>query len=402
MGRIGLFGSVVVLSALNFAWSNTIQYMVTDLGSFGGNLGSYATGINNLGQICGYSYAAGGGYFPFVYSGGTLHQIPSPPGYNWGIADGINNSGQVVGGFESQSNSGGSPFLYSGGSAAIYSLPYGGGGQAVNDSGQIVGIAPTDNYSSSYFAFLYSGHSMTNLGNVSGGTASNATGINNLGQIVGDDYMSGGSTHAFLDSGGSMHDLGTLSGGTSSWAAAINDGGQIVGTALNSQGLGQAFLYNSGSMQDLGTLGGEYSDAYGINAAGLIVGDAYTGGGADHAFLFSNGSMQDLNHMLVSAGSGWTLYEANGINASGQIVGRGMNPRGQYDAFLLTPTPEPSSLALLGVGAISFAVYAWRRRSFARRKPKRAESAQLQDGTPLILAFPAHSSDSACMLRRAA
>ena len=74
--------------------------------------------------------------------------------------------------------------------------------------------------------------------------------------------------------------------------------------------------------------------------------------------------MQDLNN-LISSNCGWTLEDAVAINNKGQIVGYGINPSGQTDVFLLTPTPEPSTLALLTVGAISLLVYA-RRRHFAK------------------------------------
>jgi hypothetical protein len=45
----------------------------------------------------------------------------------------------------------------------------------------------------------------------------------------------------------------------------------------------------------------------------------------------------------------------------GWIVGVGMNPSRQSEAFLLTPIPEPSAIALFGVGAISLLDYAWQR-----------------------------------------
>ena len=91
-----------------------------------------------------------------------------------------------------------------------------------------------------------------------------------------------------------------------------------------------------------------------------MVGDALpAGSGDEHAFLYNNGTMTDLNSLIPS---GWILEVANAINDNGQIVGQGINSQGQSDAFLLTPVPEPGTLALLAIGAVSLLAYAWRRR----------------------------------------
>ena len=94
-----------------------------------------------------------------------------------------------------------------------------------------------------------------------------------------------------------------------------------------------------------------WSAARKLNDSGLIVGDAEDSVGDYHAFLWSGGTMQDLDSLIPSS-LNWNLQYANGINDSGQICGVGINPSGQTDAFLLTPspTPEPSTLALLCAG----------------------------------------------------
>ena len=71
-------------------------------------------------------------------------------------------------------------------------------------------------------------------------------------------------------------DLGTLPGHTSgSEAYGINNLGQVVGEAFNSSGIWQAFLYSGGTLQPLGTLPGcSCSAVHGINGQGQIVGEA--------------------------------------------------------------------------------------------------------------------------------
>jgi len=57
--------------------------------------------------------------------------------------------------------------------------------------------------------------------------------------------------------------------------------------------------------------------------------------------------MQDLNN-LIPANVGWVLQEATGINDLGQVSGYG-TIGGQTHGFLLTPAPEPASVALLAI-----------------------------------------------------
>ena len=58
--------------------------------------------------------------------------------------------------------------------------------------------------------------------------------------------------------------------------------------------------------------------------------------------------MVDLN-TLIDPLSGWELSAATAINDAGQITGYGVIG-GQNHAFLLTPVPEPTTLALLALG----------------------------------------------------
>jgi probable HAF family extracellular repeat protein len=116
-------------------------------------------------------------------------------------------------------------------------------------------------------------------------------------------------------------------------------------------------------LQDLGDLlgGTDYSNAYGINSGGQVVGQSIAATG-ERAFLWSSSSgMLNLNDYLDASGSGWTLGSATAINDAGQIVGKGTH-NGITHAYLLTPVPEPGSLAMLGGLGLTAFWYVWRRR----------------------------------------
>ena len=89
---------------------------------------SWASGINNAGQVvggwddCGHSVCRGG----FLYSDGVFNSDLSGP------AIAINNSGQIVG--EAIS---GAPYLYSGGVTTLLTS-LGGAVLGINDNGQLV------------------------------------------------------------------------------------------------------------------------------------------------------------------------------------------------------------------------------------------------------------------------
>ncbi len=194
----------------------------------------------------------------------------------------------------------------------------------INNIGQVVGesyhyttLINGRTYSSS--AFLYTNGTMTNLGTL-GGIDSTAYGINDSGQVVGvsdtsASYWTYGDNSryypvdgAFIYSNGNMTNLGA------SQALAINTAGQVVGMTTNNH----AFLENNGTMTDLGTLVGSPSGAAGISGNGQIAGSFTAADGTTHAFLYCNGTISDL-------GPG----SAKGVNNSGQVVGQS-----GVDAFL--------------------------------------------------------------------
>src|SRR5262245_53360001 len=189
---------------------------------------------------------------------------------------------------------------------------------------------------------------MIDLGTL-GGNVSSATGINDLGQVVGTSFLPDGATrHAFLvnPQGGVwfqdsdldgrndfMIDLGVLNGSFYSEATDVNNAGQVVGESD-----GHAFLWDAANgMTDLGTpLGFTQSSAAGINEAGQVTGTASyydpLSGSHSSAFLWDA-----ANGMTVlGAGPTYPNSQAAALNDAGQLVGYQF--AAQIDpAFLWTP-----------------------------------------------------------------
>jgi probable HAF family extracellular repeat protein len=226
----------------------------------------------------------------------TVKEIgPLPGGTLFGVND-INASGQVVGSSYNPSTGEEHAFLYEDGQMKdLGTLPNAtcstSVANGINDSGQVVGFSCTS--TGDMHAFLYSGGQMKDLGTLDTGCPGPPPGnkwiysiawdINASGQVVGSSCTSDSGNHAFLYSGGQMKDLGTLGSGVASAAHAINASGQVVGYS-NIYPPGEpsphAFLYEGGQMKDLGTLSRDFccpqSEAFDINRSGQVVGYSHT------------------------------------------------------------------------------------------------------------------------------
>jgi len=114
----------------------------------------------------------------YVYT--TIHD-PAAGSFGGTNAWGINNNGQIVG--YSQTNPDfANGFLYSGGTYTTLTYPAPNNFETfafgINDAGQIVG------WSDTIHGFLYNGGSFTTLDHRSGTFSTTPIGINNSGQIV--------------------------------------------------------------------------------------------------------------------------------------------------------------------------------------------------------------------------
>ena len=171
-----------------------------DLGTLGGTKAS-AAGINEDGDIVGFSDLASGQSHAFLYKDGVMRDLGTLGG-SISNANAINNKGEIA-------------------------------GRSTLANGAIRG-------------FLYKDGVMHDLGTL-GGASSVAFDINDKGEIVGFSRISNGQARAFLYKDGVMRDLGAL-GGTDSRAISINNKGEIIGHYTKTDGSVHGFIYRDGQM----------------------------------------------------------------------------------------------------------------------------------------------------------
>lgn len=264
---------------LGFIWQDGVM---TPLPPSPGGIDSYASGINDKGQVVGW--AENGVHDPTCNSAPPVNQILQFEAAVWG--PGLGQMRQL------------SPLAPDPDSAAT----------AINDKGQIVGIsglcANAAGSTSAEHAVLWESENAPpiNLGNFDGGLAWNTpTAINNRGQIVGFGNQKGSAATAFnpiaffWNRENGIKPINPYSTDTNSWAWGINLHGQVVGQSFNQN----------------------------TNVA--------------RAFLYENGEIWDMNS-LIQADSSLDLQLANDINDSGEIVGTAIDTStGDTVAFLAVP-----------------------------------------------------------------
>lgn len=201
--------------------------------------------INNRGQIVGkyYSYWDGDRRAFLRQHGVTVELFPDATD---SAAYGINDSGQITG--YTSSHGGYVGYVYREGQVRLLGeLEPGGGsiGRAINRWGHVTGEARVGTKT---HAFRYRNGVMTDLGVLGNGDDATGLAINDAGQVVGSSKRNYDELtwRAFIFTAGHMYDLNALTdrrgGFVLRWAADINNAGQIVGTGAYPGQYGRAFL----------------------------------------------------------------------------------------------------------------------------------------------------------------
>ncbi len=293
----------------------------------------------------------------------------------------VNDNGLIVGEIYNGTSSTGFVYNPAGGSFTLIVPPGATNSEVVgiNNNGQLVGGYTT---TSGNFGFLYSGGTYTTIGVSgayqstflnSGGTT--AEGINNNGEIVGHWYTSAGAGDGFVYSGGTFTNTGVSDSPTFTSLYDVNDSGVISGYTFSSGPGRQGFIDNGGVFTAIAYPGATQTVVQGINNSGEVVG-FYFLGGTSWGFIYSNGIYTSIAYPNSSS------TQLFGINNLGEIVGTYTcnscpssdpaffaTPAGNGYAFTTFDAPEPASMALLGSGSLAilglFAVRARRKEGFS-------------------------------------
>lgn len=282
LARVGFAAGLIVSgSALGQA------YNAMPLGSLGGTQGSSAIGINDTGDVVGWSDTNAGEYHAYYWHAGVMIDIGTLQGGTESRALSISNNGVIV-------------------------------GTSKDSTGNDRAVKWVKNALGQW--------EITDLGTLSGGAFAVANRISDNGKIVGVSGRGSGPAHAFLYVNGAMQDLGILNYPANlghSEALGVNDGGLAVGYAYAPLwGPDHGFLYDGQTTLDI-TPAGQFSFARGVSinnhnlVAGILIQPGGGSSGFEAATYTQSGGWVELGVL-----HDMTESEASDVNENGEVVGR--------------------------------------------------------------------------------
>ncbi|MEN6451389.1 MAG: PEP-CTERM sorting domain-containing protein, partial [Thermoguttaceae bacterium] len=306
-------------------WSGTANSVV-DL-TLSGFTQSYAWATNGMQQVGnGYGSATAGNTHAILWSGTAASAVDlNPTGFDGSLAYGISGTQQVGQGYGTATGGDHHALLWNG------------------TANSAVDINPSG------FSYSY---------------AWATVGTQQVGQGYGP--VTGGKYHALVWGGNAASAVDLNPAGFNLTVAFATNGSQQVGDGYGTPTGGNyhALLWSgtASSAVDLNPSGFSMSGATGISDTQEVgYGYGTATGGNYHALLWNGtaASAVDLSQFLPA---GFVESYAKGIDAQGNIIGYAVDASGNDHAILWKPVPEPSTLALFGVGALGLLRFSWRRR----------------------------------------
>lgn len=344
---IGIFFALIIFHA-GFCFAS-VFYTITDLGHLGGAR-TNAYSINERGMVVGQSWIDTS-YFSaihaFFWKKGKMSDLGTLSGFTNSIATDINNWGLAVGVATAMGTAkNNTPVVWINNQIKRLSVSNGHAGEAtaVNNFGIVAGHScNTDVIPWVDRAVIWIYGNMMELPISTGSTLSRASGINDMGQIVGfekvrTDVNEPEKYQAVLWQNGRLLNLGI----PNSVAQDINNRGMIVGQFFarhNNVDHCFPFLYKKGHIIYLRLPDESQGSAESINNWGQIVGYTMDNNYDLYAVLWQNDNYYLLDDLIPDDSRWESLYWAHDINDKGQIVGEGII-NGEVHGFLLSPCPH--------------------------------------------------------------
>jgi uncharacterized membrane protein len=233
-------------------------------------------GLNGQGQLVGmddvirgrHAFLAAGDNYVSLDRLGIL-------GTHTSFARGINNQGDIVGGYAG-SDGKEHGFILREGNVSKFDVPFpdavGTQLNAINDSGVIVGVWVDRAFKG--HGFIYENGNFSNL-QYPGSRDTTPFGVNSKGEIVGNwDSDQSSTGHGFVFSAGHITSFdvpNAIPNGTA--ANGLNDSGQIVGTYVGRDGNFHGFVRDGSTFTTIDCPGAVATIAWGINTNGQIAGN---------------------------------------------------------------------------------------------------------------------------------
>ena len=297
----------------------------------GSNGFTRANGINDSGMIVGDFYlSSDNGYHGYMLKGKKYTQYDVDLGKVSTSLFGINNAGHLAGSIGSNGNLN-TGFVDIGGTVTTFTVnnqnTY---AYSINNLDEAVG----DTYDSNGYPYCFYRDASGNIKSISAPNTylTFCGGINDAGEIAGWWVDYNGQLHAFLYSGGAFTELPFYT------AAAVNNAGSVVGQYVgpgSANGLTFGYLAEPKTFASYASLqisGAQSTAIYGINDKKSMVGVYTDGSGATHGFLDAKNKITNIDDPNAQAGTS----SAFGINSAGDIVGNYVNGGGVAVGFYYT------------------------------------------------------------------
>ncbi len=365
MRHLGLATCVICVQGIAFGQS--VRFEVADLGRVPGyEYATYPVGLNNHGDVVGFGHS-GSMYKAFKWTASTGMQVlPPVPGHesDSSTATGINDLGEIIG-FSGQDN--GVDYIgwvYRNGQYTMLGSRAGFRGckpLSINNSSEVIGRTTTIDFSYQVDSFVWS--PTTGLQDGSPGIWAEAYALNDLGVMVGGVRNSPPpfGMLAWNIRSNSQTDLGAYPGGTNclNFGTCINNLGQVVGVS----GCRMISRAVDGTMTDITPLM-LYPGAVWLNDNGWVLGtrpQSCSNGTCRGSIAWvrtSGAEVFDLDNALVGT-SHSSIGTARVINNRNQIIAmaNGSGVDGSRRGVLLTPQSPPCAADFNADGVLDFFDY---------------------------------------------